>query len=111
MLENFITISKYAGRYVHGIGVTLYMIILCVTGGFVLSIPLALMKMSKNKILKAIRFIYIDIFRSIPALVILYLSYFVIPTVLNITISATAAAFITLSKVAAAYGHTTYCKG
>lgn len=103
MVENFVTISKYAGRYVNGVGVTLYMTLLCVTGGFVLSIPLAFMKISKNKILRAIGFVYTDIFRSIPALVILYLSYFAIPTVLNITISAPVAAFITLSMVSAAY--------
>ena len=28
MIENFITISNYAGRYLHGIGITLYMTIM-----------------------------------------------------------------------------------
>ncbi|MDD4833248.1 MAG: amino acid ABC transporter permease [Lutispora sp.] len=103
MIENFITISNYAGRYLHGIGITLYMTVMCVAGGFLLSIPLALMKISKIKALKLIGYIYTDIFRSVPALVILYLSYFAIPSVLKVTISASFAAFITLSMVSAAY--------
>lgn len=103
MIENLITVSNYTGRYLHGIGITLYMTVLCVTGGFLLSIPLALMKISKIKVLRAIGYIYTDIFRSVPALVILYISYFAIPSVFKITISASFAAFITLSMVSGAY--------
>ena len=103
MIENLITVSNYTGRYLHGIGITLYMTVLCVTGGFLLSIPLALMKISKIKVLRAIGYIYTDIFRSVPALVILYISYFAIPSVFKITISASFAAFITLSMVSDEY--------
>lgn len=103
MIENLIAISDYGGRYLYGVGVTLYMTAICVTGGFLLSIPLALMKISRIKFLNAIGYIYTDVFRSVPALVILYLSYFAIPSVLNVTISAPFAAFITLSMVSAAY--------
>lgn len=103
MIDNFITIFDYSERYLEGIAMTLYMTILCVIGGFVLSIPLAFMKISKIKILKVIGYIYTDIFRSVPALLILYISYFAIPSVLHITISAPFAAFITLSMVSAAY--------
>lgn len=103
MIENFIVISNYAGRYLYGVGITLYMTVICVAGGFILAIPLALMKISKVKFLKVIGYIYTDIFRSIPALVILYISYFAIPSVLKVNISATFAAFITLSMVSAAY--------
>lgn len=103
LFENFITIAAYSDRFIAGIGITLYMTILCVIGGFILAIPLALVKISKFKILRAIGYIYTDIFRSVPALVILYLSYFALPSVLKISINAATAAFITLSMVSAAY--------
>jgi His/Glu/Gln/Arg/opine family amino acid ABC transporter permease subunit len=103
MVENFIVISNYAGRFLSGIGVTLYLTIVCVSGGFLIAIPLALMKISKIKLFKSIGYVYTDIFRSVPALVILYISYFALPSILEISISATFAAFITLSMVSAAY--------
>ncbi len=103
MLENFVTIASYTDRFVSGIGITLYMTFLCVIGGFILAIPLALIKISKFKVLRFIGYVYTDIFRSVPALVILYLSYFALPSVLKISINASTAAFITLSMVSAAY--------
>jgi len=103
MIENLITIWSYGGRYLGGVYVTLYMTVICVAGGFLLAIPLALLKISRIKILNMIGYVYTDVFRSVPALVLLYISYFAIPSVLNITISATFAAFITLSMVSAAY--------
>jgi His/Glu/Gln/Arg/opine family amino acid ABC transporter permease subunit len=68
-----------------------------------LSIPLALMKLSKNKLLSGFGFIYTDIFRSLPSLVQIYLVYFAAPQLLGITFSASLSAYITLSMNAAAY--------
>jgi His/Glu/Gln/Arg/opine family amino acid ABC transporter permease subunit len=103
MIDNFIVVAGYSGRYLQGVGMTLYMTVICVVGGFLLAIPLAFMKISRIKILRGFGYVYTDVFRSVPALVILYISYFAIPSVLKVTISATFAAFITLSMVSAAY--------
>ena len=102
-LLNMEKIIPYAGRFVSGIGITVYMTVFCVILGFLLAIPIALMKISKSKILRGIGYLYTDIFRSIPALVILYLTYFAVPSLLDISVSAFTAAFTTLSMVSAAY--------
>ncbi len=103
LLANLAKCLPYANRFISGIGITIYMTVFCVVLGFLLAIPIALMKISKNKVLRAIGFLYTDIFRSIPALVILYLTYFAIPSIFNISVSAFTAAFATLSMVSAAY--------
>lgn len=102
-LINMEKIVPYTERFISGIGITIYMTVFCVILGFLLAIPIALMKISKSKILRAIGYFYTDIFRSIPALVILYLTYFAVPSIFNISVSAFAAAFATLSMVSAAY--------
>ncbi|WP_130864370.1 amino acid ABC transporter permease [Bacilliculturomica massiliensis] len=102
-MDHMITISAYTPRFIDGIGITLYMTVVCVVGGFVLAVPIALMKISRVRLLRTIGYVYTDIFRSVPALVILYISYFAIPSMFKVSVSATTAAFITLSMVSAAY--------
>ena len=64
--------------FVSGLGYTLLISLFSVLLGLVIGILMALMRLSKSKILRAVSGIYIDIIRGTPTMVQLLISYFVI---------------------------------
>lgn len=100
---HFEKVFAYSGLFAKGVGTTLYITVISVIIGLLLAILLALMKISKSKILRGIGYIYTDIFRGLPALVQLYLIYFAIPALTGVALNVMTAAIITLSMNSAAY--------
>ena len=64
--------------FVSGLGYTLLISLFSVLFGLVIGILMALMRLSKSKILRAVSGIYIDIIRGTPTMVQLLIIYFVI---------------------------------
>lgn len=64
--------------FVSGLGYTLLISLFSVLLGLVIGILMALMRLSKSKILRAVSEIYIDIIRGTPTMVQLLIIYFVI---------------------------------
>ena len=64
--------------FVSGLGYTLLISLFSVLLGLVIGILMALMRLSKSKILRAVSGIYIDIIRGTPTMVQLLIIYFVI---------------------------------
>ena len=64
--------------FVSGLGYTLLITLFSVLLGLVIGILMALMRLSKSKILRAVSGIYIDIIRGTPTMVQLLIIYFVI---------------------------------
>ena len=64
--------------FVSGLGYTLLIFLFSVLLGLVIGILMALMRLSKSKILRAVSGIYIDIIRGTPTMVQLLIIYFVI---------------------------------
>ena len=64
--------------FVSGLGYTLLISLFSVLLGLVIGILMALMRLSKRKILRAVSGIYIDIIRGTPTMVQLLIIYFVI---------------------------------
>ena len=64
--------------FVSGLGYTLLISLFSVLLGLVIGILMALMRLSKSKILRAVSGIYIDIIRGTPTMVQLLIFYFVI---------------------------------
>lgn len=64
--------------FVSGLGYTLLISLFSVLLGLVIGILIALMRLSKSKILRAVSGIYIDIIRGTPTMVQLLIIYFVI---------------------------------
>ena len=86
-------------------GITLSLSVLCVVCGLIISVFLALGKISKNKIIKAICSAYIFFFRGTPLLMQLFFLYFTLPQLipaLNIK-SRFVAAWIAFTINVAAY--------
>lgn len=73
---NFSFLPKYASFFVEGIIYTLLLSIVAVALAVIPALLLALMRLSKNKVIKAISGAYIAVFRSTPLLVQLYIIYF-----------------------------------
>lgn len=73
MIENiFKIINKYFGLFLEGLGATLLLTLITVIIGTILGTLLATMKLSKNKVLRAIASSYIEIIRGIPLLLQLW---------------------------------------
>ena len=73
---NFSFLPKYAAFFIQGIEYTLLLAVVSVALAVIPALVLALMRLSKNRIVKSISGAYIAIFRSTPLLVQLSIIYF-----------------------------------
>lgn len=76
---NFSFISSTWQQFLQAAGVTVFMCIVAISVGLVFGFLLALMKMSKNKVLKFIGWLYTWIIRGTPLLLQLIFWYVVLP--------------------------------
>lgn len=81
LLERYATLIKYLPQFISGAQLTLELLILSVFFGFFLAVPIALMRVAKNRVLFSISYAYIYFFRGTPLLVQLYLIYNGLPQV------------------------------
>lgn len=100
---NFEKVFEYNSLIVDGVLVTIGFTLASLFFGFFISIPLAIIKESKIKALRFLGYLYTDIFRGIPALVQLYLVYFALPQIIQVTLTVNQAAILALSLNQAAY--------
>lgn len=73
---NFSFLPKYYKFFLSGTGYTLLLSVLTVVFGLIGGLALALMKTSKNKVLKTIAVSYIEFVRGTPLLIQLYIVYY-----------------------------------
>jgi polar amino acid transport system permease protein len=69
-------IARYGGRYMDGLATTLMLTFGSITLGAVLSLPVTFARMAKNKVLNAIAYVYVYVFRSTPMLLQIFLIYY-----------------------------------
>ncbi|MDI7863844.1 ABC transporter permease [Rhizobiaceae bacterium n13] len=67
---------RYGPRYLSGLWVTVSLVGLSVVMGALMSLPIAFARMSTSKVLNAISYCYVYIFRGTPLLAQLYLIYY-----------------------------------
>jgi polar amino acid transport system permease protein len=67
---------RYGPRYLNGLGVTLSLVSLAIVLGAILSLPIAFARMSQNRLLNALAYGYVYVFRSTPLLAQLFLIYY-----------------------------------
>jgi polar amino acid transport system permease protein len=85
-----------------GLGVTVSLGAVSIVAGLISGMGLALVRLYAVKPLQALARLYIDVFRSLPLLVLLVLVYYALPFV-GIRLSSFAAAATALSLVSCAY--------
>lgn len=84
LTATFITEDRWRW-FASGLGYTLLITLVAVILGFVIGVLMALMRLSKSKILRAISGTYIDIIRGTPTMVQLLIIYFIIFASVNIS--------------------------
>lgn len=83
MLANIkILLSKYGMNFVNGLGTTLLLALISVAIGCVIGAVVAIMRLSKSKLLGGISTVYTEIVRDTPLLLQLYFFYFLLPDIL-----------------------------
>jgi polar amino acid transport system permease protein len=69
-------IARYGGRYMDGLATTLMLTFGSITLGAILSLPVTFARIAKNKVLNAIAYVYVYVFRSTPMLLQIFLIYY-----------------------------------
>lgn len=100
---DFSFLSKYYGFFIDGTSITLFLSFFGVAFGVLLGVLLALMKLSKNVLLKSFAASYIEIIRGTPLLVQLYIVYYGLPKVSGIDFQDITLGIIAISLNSAAY--------
>jgi polar amino acid transport system permease protein len=85
-----------------GVGWTVLVTVASVAIGIVLGLPLALLKLSSNRLLRFLATAFVDVFRSIPAIALLFVVFYGLGSG-YIRISALTAAIGTLGMITAVY--------
>lgn len=99
---NLAVMRQYLPKVVEGMGVTVLLALAVVASGLMLGTVLALLRTLRFKPLNALIIVFADVFRAVPALVILIIIYFALPTV-GVRFSGFASAWLGLSLVLAAF--------
>ena len=64
-----------------GLWFTLQVTVLALIGGMLIGTPLAMMRLSSNRILSGFAKLYVDFFRGLPLVQVLLIFYFVLPKI------------------------------
>jgi polar amino acid transport system permease protein len=100
---DFSFLQKYYGFFVDGTSITLFLSFFGVALGVLLGVILALMKLSKNILLKSFSTAYIELVRGTPLLVQLYIIYYGLPRLLGVDFGDITLGIVAISLNSAAY--------
>ncbi len=75
-------LEKYGKNFLGGLGTTLLLALVSVAVGCLIGAVVAIMRLSKNKVLGGISAVYTEIIRDTPLLLQLYFFYFLLPDLL-----------------------------
>jgi len=95
--------GQYWPRLLSGTGITIALFFLAAILGIAISLAMALLKLSNNRILRGSAITYIEVFRGTSLLVQLYWIFFVLP-LFGITIEKFTAGYIAVGMNIGAYG-------
>lgn len=107
---DFSRLSGYWPDILHGFLITVEMSILTVAIGIPLGLLLAVLRLYGIRPLNALIIFYIDLFRSIPQLVLIILAYFALPFS-GLVLSPFAATVVALSMVLSAFAEEIFWAG
>lgn len=93
---------QYSGYFLNGALTTIWISWLGLLLGAVIGALVALMRLSRSRVLRVIGLVYVETFRSIPILVLLFFSYYGLALVLKVDLSPFVAATLSLTLSASA---------
>ena len=100
---DFSFMSDYYSFFIDGAKITIILAIFTVFFGVVLGILLALLRLSKNKLLKFLGTAYVEFIRGTPLLVQLYIIFYGLPNLIGFALPDMLAAVLALSMNSGAY--------
>lgn len=83
MLANIVNLlQKYGMNFLNGLGTTLLLALISVSIGCLIGAFMAIMRLSRSKLLSGISAVYTEVIRDTPLLLQLYFFYFLLPDIL-----------------------------
>jgi len=109
-LFNFDVVAQYGPALLRGLSVTVFLTIVVILAALVLAIPVALVRMSPNALLRGIGSFYVEVIRGTPLLLQLVYIYYVLPS-LGVNLDPMLAAIVGLTLNYTAYMSEVYRGG
>jgi polar amino acid transport system permease protein len=109
-LFNFDVVAQYGPALLRGLSVTVFLTIVVILAALVLAIPVALIRMSPNVLLRGIGSFYVEVIRGTPLLLQLVYIYYVLPS-LGVNLDPMLAAIVGLTLNYTAYMSEVYRGG
>ena len=104
MINDILAIlSKYSYVFVEGIKWTIVLSVITIFFGTILGTLITFMKMSSNKILNAVTYVYIEIIRGTPILLQMYFFWLWLPKAINVNMSERRSIIVALIVNSSAY--------
>lgn len=100
---NFTLVWRHFDRLSWGLLLSLELAVLAIAVGTVLGLALAIAHVSGNRPVRTAVAFYVECVRNIPLLLLVYLVFYGIPSIVDLRYSATTSFVVTLSLYAAAY--------
>jgi len=104
---NLEVMIEYAPRVLDGFFLTVAMALAIIVLGLGLGLGLAVVRLYGIRPLNWLLIFYVDVFRAVPALVIIYLLYFALPYA-GLTMNSVTATVLTLTLILAAFSEEIY---
>lgn len=86
-----------------GLGLSLLLTALAAAGGIVLAVFLALMRLSSYRVLSTISAAYVNFFRSLPLILVIFWFFFLVPLIIGRPVGSFYSALIAFTLFEAAY--------
>jgi len=109
-LFNFDVVAQYGPALLRGLSVTVFLTVIVILAALVLAIPVALIRMSPNVLLRGIGSFYVEVIRGTPLLLQLVYIYYVLPS-LGVNLDPMLAAIVGLTLNYTAYMSEVYRGG
>ena len=109
-LFNLDVVIKYGPALLRGLSVTVFLTLVVIAAALVLAIPVALVRMSPNVLLRGIGSLYVEVIRGTPLLLQLVYIYYVLPS-FGINLDPLLAAIVGLTLNYTAYMSEVYRGG
>ena len=109
-LFNLDVVIKYGPALLRGLSVTVFLTLVVIAAALVLAIPVALVRMSPNVLLRGIVSVYVEVIRGTPLLLQLVYIYYVLPS-FGINLDPLLAAIVGLTLNYTAYMSEVYRGG
>ncbi|MBJ6133093.1 amino acid ABC transporter permease [Ochrobactrum sp. Q0168] len=100
---NFNLIWRHFDKLWQGLVLSLELAVLSILIGGIIGLALAIWYVSAGKVARALISAYVEVLRNVPLILLVYIVFYGIPTVVNIAYSPTVSFVVTLSLYAGAY--------